>query len=226
MSFEVKFYNGGDRIRDYLPFTLAEGHDNACIGKWVLDAPAKSFFNVPIMLPAGSGEVAVRFIDDILRKYPDRGVIRIEPTRQGEIPANQPIAKTDDEAVEKGNELWNQYLDGVIRRWYSHCEDVRAAGGAPQEASGFVKRALKIRNMADPGAASREAALQAAKNTNKQGTAPEVSQLMQLVLEMQQQLNDLKRASKLKEEAEAENAKLDQLEAVLENTEATKKSKK
>src|ERR1700720_909201 len=159
MEVTMKMYNGGDRFQGTVPFSLTEGHDNACLGRWMFDAPAKGFFDVPIvMLLANGSEMSVKFPEDILRTYPKKGVILINPAYKGDIPEHIPVAKTEEEAIEKGEALWQDYLKSVCLSWYAQCDQIRAAGGQAQTATGFTKRALKLCNMSDPGAAMFDAA--------------------------------------------------------------------
>ena len=215
MEVTMKMYNGGDRFQGSVPFSLVEGHDNACIARWSFDAPAKGFFDVPIVLPLANGsEVSVKFPEDIIRSYPKQGVILINPGYKGDIPAHIPIAKTEEEAIEKGDELWQEYLHSIVLQWYSHCDQVRQAGGSPGSASGFTKRALKVLQMSDPGAAMMEAALNAAK-TNNGAVSPDVAALVKTVQDLQAQVAQLTNTKKLRDEAEKETDKLQELDAAL-----------
>lgn len=203
MSYQIKFYNAGDRIVSMMPFSI-DGADNAYLAKWRLDAPAKSFFLVPTTLAVkNGGEIAVTFAKDIVRKYSEHGVVQIDPNYPGNIPAGVGIAKTETEAQEKGEELWSIYLDRVIRRWYAQVADTRAGNGMQREASGFVLRALKLRGMRDPAAAEREAAMAAAQTGNHSNS--EVSKLTEMVLTLTQRLNDMTQSAKVKAEVETAN---------------------
>lgn len=218
MEVTMKMYNGGDRFQGYVSLSIP-GHDNAVTIRWNFDAPAQSFFEVPIVLAVAQGQVSTRFPEDILRQYPKRGVIWINPSYKGEIPAHVPIAKTEPEAEEKGKALWDEYLDDVCKKWYAQCEAVRAAGGAPIQATGFTKRALKLRNLPDPGAASLNAAVAAASQS------PDVAALSKTVQELKAQLEEFRSTKKLREEADKESEQLDDLEMALEGAEPKKPKK-
>jgi hypothetical protein len=101
--------------------------------------------------------IAVQFQRDIPRKWGERGVIKIDPAydpeqEDAEAPLQKyPFARTRQEAIARGRELWNLYLRSVVESHLADCEAARAAGGAPRSARGFTKRALKLLSIQDPG---------------------------------------------------------------------------
>jgi len=116
-------------------------------------------------------------------------------------------------------------LDQICSNHFNECEQLRAQGAAPRAASGFTKRALKLRRLADPGDAVLNAQrIEAAKG---QGTSsPEVAALLEQVQALAAQVATLTNTKKLREEADKNSAKLEEVEVALEGTAAAPVSKK
>jgi hypothetical protein len=166
---KFKFYNAGDRIQQTLRFSNPNGHDIHCICHFHLDAPAGRVFTVPEMIDVQGAEVHVHFVDDIVRDFGSRGVILIDsafepPLRYNEEGqqtkeideeqwAKMPVARSEEEAKAKGQLIWREYIDVAVRAYLDQCEHIRAAGGMPIAASGWVKHALKLAGIVDPAEA-------------------------------------------------------------------------
>lgn len=155
----AEFYNAGDKIDEVLMYSIPTGSDIHALARYNIVAPKEDFFTVPTeMTIQNTGEtIAVQFQRDIPRKWGDRGVIKIDPAydpeqEDPEAPLSKyPFARTRQEAVARGRELWNLYLRAVVESHLNDCEAARAAGGAPRSARGFTKRALKLLGIQDPG---------------------------------------------------------------------------
>jgi len=156
---QAEFYNAGDKIDEVLLYSIPTGSDIHALARYNIVAPREEFFSVPTeMTIQNTGEtIAVQFQRDIPRKWGDRGVIKIDPAydpeqEDPEAPLSKyPFARTRQEAVSRGRELWSLYLRSVVESHLADCEAARAAGGAPRSARGFTKRALKLLGIQDPG---------------------------------------------------------------------------
>lgn len=159
----VRFYNAGDRVSEPLNFSIPDRGDIHAVARWSLEAPEDSFFNVPqVLLLADGAKINVDFPNTVARKFGERGIIMIapdlaplDPDDEAEektlpFPEAQPFARSDEEASEKGKEFWRSFLERIARAHINQCQQARAAGGWPVEASGFTKRALKIMGWQDP----------------------------------------------------------------------------
>ncbi len=147
----MKLYNAGDRINEVLNFTLPDGHDIHVLGKWHMDAPEQSFFEVPEEMQVGMASVRVEFARDIVAKFGDRGVVLVDKNRDPQtIPPAEPIASSEQQAKEKGEAAWKAYLRKVAQAYLDEAAAIRAAGGAARAPQGFTKRALKLLNIMDP----------------------------------------------------------------------------
>jgi hypothetical protein len=158
----VEFYNPGDRMSEPIPYSV-DGAYIHTIARFVLDADERSYFNVPteIKFLATNERISVDFPTTVCQKFKDRGIIMVDedwtPSGDEEEDDKIPIARTREEAKEKGDRIWSQYLWTIIRRWQNLCNEIRAKGGIPEEAQGFTKRALKLLNMRDPAHATQDA---------------------------------------------------------------------
>lgn len=151
MRTYAKMYNAGDRINETLNFSLPDGHDIHVVGKWHMDAPERSFFDVPTEMQVGFATIRVEFVRDILLKFGDRGLILVDKNREpGTILETEPVASNEDEAKRKGEANWKGYLRKVAQIYLDEGAQIRAAGGMPRAPHGFTKRALKLLNIADP----------------------------------------------------------------------------
>lgn len=220
----MKMYNAGTRFQVSLYFNPTDGHDNAVNGRWSKDIPAESFFDVPVVLELANGsEISVRFPQDIIRLHPTRGVILIDPNYKGEAAPHVPISKTDDEAIEKGNELWGQYLEQICFNHFNECANLKAQGAAPRAAIGFTKYALKKRGMADPGDAVSNA--ERIIESKSGGSSSDFSNLSKQLEEMKAQVAALTNSKKLREEAEAKANELEQVEQAIDGASTSQKKK-
>lgn len=175
---KFRLYNAGDRIQQSLLFSNPNGHDIHCICRYSLDAPAGKVFAVPEMIDVGGAIVHVHFVDDLLRDFGSRGMILIDanyepprkmeevfdadnnaigqrPTKELDTEADATIciARNEEEAKVKGQALWREFIDKNVRAYLDQCEHIRASGGVPIAASGWIKRALNLAGIVDPAEA-------------------------------------------------------------------------
>lgn len=175
---KFKLFNAGDRLTETLLFSNPDGHDIHVICRYSFDAPANGFVLVPEMVQVGNAQVHVQFVDDILKSFADRGVVLIDPTHEPPLVHEEiydektgetvrratkqidteaddaiPLARSDDEARAKGRRKWVHFCDTKVREHLEQCQQIRASGGVPLAASGFVKRALKLQGIIDPAEA-------------------------------------------------------------------------
>ena len=154
----VRMYNAGDRIFEVWKYsidpTAAMSPDIHCTAQWNMDAPAQGFFEVPIEMPnaLGTAMVPVNFRVDIPRKFGDRGVILVDLQRSAEeINETEAVAATEEQAILKGRERWQGYLETVCRQHIEQCQQFKAAGNPARTAFGFTKRAFGLLGWKDPG---------------------------------------------------------------------------
>lgn len=182
------FYNGGDRISESLAYSLPDGHDIHCTARWAMEAPEKEFFQVPKILVISGARVSVPFVETILRtdRYGGRGVVLIdanwEPDGDAEAAEKMPVAKTREAAIAKAGRHWDGYVTKVAQQWIDECNECRSRGGVPRAASGFVLRALKLRNIVDPASAVLVQATESKSNKS------EIEELRELVKQQGEQI--------------------------------------
>jgi hypothetical protein len=205
----IKFFNAGDRIAEPLPYSLPqdEGSDIHAIATYRMDAPEDDFFNVPtqIKFRHSSAVVLVDFSNTILRKFGQRGVIMIDAEfEETESNADQPIASSEDAAIEKGKEKWRKYLEDICLRHIDQCQRARAGGGWPLAATGFTKRALKLMNYDDPA----DAMLREMKHTPSAAAAPsaDVKVLQDQIAMLTRTVEQMQKSNKATEDAKKANA--------------------
>lgn len=211
----VRFFNAGDRLNEPLTYSLQGLGDIHAIARFVIDAPSGDYFNVPteLKLVHDGTRIPVDFPATIVRKFGDRGIVMVDdefvedPEGQTEDVA---IAANDKAAKDKGEALWNKYLDRICKRHIDNCQQARAAGGWPRAAEGFTKRALQIRGWQDPA----EQMLQQMK-TQGSPTAPDanvavlqaqVATLLETNKKQADQMQELIDAAKLKKADKVEAA--------------------
>lgn len=154
----VRFYNPGDRFSEPINYSLPGMGDIHCVARWLVEAEEKSFFQVPteLRLLQDGTRVNVDFPTTVMQRFKDRGVVMVddewEPGDDEDRAERMPIARSEDEAKEKGERRWLKYLQDIVKNHINACDRARAAGGFPLEAQGFTKRALKLLNMKDPAA--------------------------------------------------------------------------
>lgn len=152
-----RLYNGGDRISEMLTYSLPDGHDIHCVARWSLEAPEKEFFTVPKYLVIGQAQIAMAFLETILRpdRFGGRGVVLLDANFEAPADPEEaealPVAKTEKDAIAKAGRHWEGYYRRVAQQWIDECNQARANGGVPRSASGFVVRALKLAGIMDPG---------------------------------------------------------------------------
>ena len=151
-----KLYNGGDRLAEKMLYTIKpegpkDGHGwNA---HYEINAPAHSFFTLPDEIPApqyGVPRIPVYFHLDLATKHGHRGIVLIDEQMATDADDDNPFARNEEEAKEKGERLWQQHLQNTVQRHLDYCADSRAAGGAPKAASAFTRHAFKLLNLVDP----------------------------------------------------------------------------
>lgn len=154
-----RLYNAGDRISECMHYSLPDGHDVHCVARYMVEAPEKEFFELPTTIMIGDARVDVRFLETLLRpdRFGDRGLIVVDanwkPPADPDEAELLPVARTDQEAIAKGTRHWETYVKKVAQQWIDQCQEVRAAGGVPTAAKGFVVRALKMCGVVDPAQA-------------------------------------------------------------------------
>lgn len=158
-----RLYNAGDRISEALNYSLPDGHDLHCVGRYTLDAPEKEFFTIPEAFPVKNGQgedvlIYPRFTELILRadRFGQRGVVLIDPDYkepEGEPNDNEPIAASDAEAIKKANRILEKYEKNAIQLYIDQCNAIRTSGGVPLAAAGYTKRLLKKYGVVDPSEA-------------------------------------------------------------------------
>lgn len=214
---KFQLYNAGDRIQQSLLFSNPSGHDIHCICRYPLDAPAGKVFSVPEMIDLGGAIVHVHFVDDLLRDFGSRGMILIDanyvppakrdeetgaPTKEVDLEADAAIcvARNEEEAKIKGQALWREFIDKNVRAYLDQCEHIRASGGVPIAASGWIKRALNLAGIVDPAEAML---VESKRQTSAMDRLMQTVEANQRVMEAQQkQINDL-----LSEKNQEANAK-------------------
>jgi len=183
-----RLYNAGDRISEVMHYSLPDGHDIHCTARYLVEAPEKEFFDVPTTIQIGDASISVQFLETILRpdRYGERGVILVnkawESPRDADEAERMPVAATDGDAIAKGNRHWKAYIQKVAQQWIDQCQQVRAAGGVPTAASGFVVRALRLCGVIDPAQAVVITAQE-----NKSG----LSKLEEIIEKQQKQIDEL-----------------------------------
>lgn len=159
---KTRMFNAGERIVDTFIYTLEDGHDPHCVARWVMDAPANDFFDIPDTLSIRDMRISVHFVDTALMRFADRGIIAIDANydqpADPEEDKRQPIANTDAAAAVKGKERWKDYYMAAARAHIEQCQNCRAANMPPVPASGFTKRALVLAGLIDPADAFIQAA--------------------------------------------------------------------
>lgn len=153
---DYRLYNAGDKISEIMHYSLADGHDVHVTARYSVEAPAKEFFTVPQVLFVREMQIRVDFLETLLRadRYGERGVILVNANwKSGKDPDAdevEPVAQNEKEAVLKGARHWKKYLLKVAQQFIDQCNAIRAAGGVPVAAQGFIVRALKECGMTDP----------------------------------------------------------------------------
>jgi hypothetical protein len=166
-GFGYEFYNAGDRIEEMWSFDISQssagfnpgihGTDTHSLGKYVFQAPAKSWFFVPAEIASGNETVRVNFKDDAFRKFGERGVVLLDPRHDPESEdSDKPLsayakAPTRELAIERAEKLWDEYLLSIIARHVADCDAALAMGGRPRQATGFARRAFRLKGVTDPG---------------------------------------------------------------------------
>jgi hypothetical protein len=154
-----RLYNAGDRISECMHYSLPDGHDVHCVARYMVEAPEKDFFEIPTTILINDARIDVRFLETILRpdRFGGRGVIVVDANWKAPEDSAEaellPVAASDKDAIAKGDRHWKSYVQKVAQQWIDQCQQVRATGGVPLAASGFVVRALKMCGIVDPAQA-------------------------------------------------------------------------
>lgn len=151
----VKFYNPGSKIFEKLAFDHPTNDIKQMnlISYFQIDAAEKSFFEVPteVTVNAESGEqaVAVRFADRIQKDYRDLGVVRINPKAK-DINEDDNVALNEKDAKDKGERLWKECMQQLVRDHVKAVNETKHAGLTPSRAKGTVAHAFKTLGIEDP----------------------------------------------------------------------------
>lgn len=177
----ARFWNPGFAWKDTLKFDNPVNEPNSSnISYYVVDAPAKSFFEVKdtvtVDLGAGEFEQPLRFRELIRSQYAERGVVLVTMGRECNEEEN--IAGSDADAKSKGNRIWREYMKEKANEWFRIVHEVKANGAIPRAATGLFKRVLEELGMEDP--ADSAGMLTAAKEGQQSN------------LDMQKQIEELK----------------------------------
>jgi hypothetical protein len=152
----ARFYNPGQRIQEKLPYNNLNDPKEVCnISYHLINAPEKDFFEVPesvtlLTVDGSEAEIRADFPKEVKRLFADRGVVLVNPKFKGDVLESDNVAKTDDEAKEKGDEMYRSYLRKVVNDWFDIVERAKQAGGRPRPAQGLHKFALKALRLKDP----------------------------------------------------------------------------
>lgn len=209
-----KLYNGGDRLAEKLLYSVksegpTDGHGwNA---HYTIDAPAHSFFTLPDEISApqkGVARVPVYFHLDLATKHGHRGIILIDEQMATDVDDDNPFARNEEEAKEKGERLWYQHLQNTVQRHLDYCADARAAGGAPKAASAFTRHAFKLLALIDPATTIFEQTRVRSVKTEEEPAAP-----AKLGKKSDKEKKDQEEIQKLRGQLLAANNKARRLEA-------------
>lgn len=151
----VKFYNPGSKIFELMKFDHPTNDIKQMnlVSYFQVDANEKSFFEVPteVTVQAESGEqtVAVKFADRIQKEYRDLAVVRINH-KATDIHEDENVAVNDKDAKEKGERLWKECMQNLIREHVKAVTETRNNGLTPSRARGTVAHAFKTLGIEDP----------------------------------------------------------------------------
>jgi len=219
-----KLYNGGDRLAEKMLYTIKPEGPNDGHGwnaHYEINAPAHSFFTLPDEIPApqqGVPRVPVYFHIDLATKHGHRGIILIDEQMATDVDDDNPFARNEAEAREKGERLWHQHLVNTVQRHLDYCADARAAGGAPKAASAFTRHAFKLLGLVDPATTIFEqSVVRSATKPAEQASPAKVDKTEEKDKEIQKLRGQLlaanNKARKLEAEKEAQ-AKIQRDEAI------------
>lgn len=150
------FYNPGPAIKERLPYTNTLKSDKYVntISYFLMDAPAKDFFEVPeivtIETDDGEAQIPVGFVKVLRRAQNERGMVLVDPKYKGIISEEDNVALTKEEAKRKGDIFWDRYLRKKADEWFRIVEEAKVSGRLPQKATGFFKFVLDELHIADP----------------------------------------------------------------------------
>jgi hypothetical protein len=154
----ARFYNPGERIKQTLSFTnTTKSKAVSNISYHILEAPARAFFEIPAHADVMDGEgneveIPTSFPKDVKRLFAKQGVILIDPKPRNPIIEEDNIALNDDDAVQKGDAMYQNYLRHLVDEHFQNVHRAESAGTRPQPAQfqhKFALRALKIKDPAD-----------------------------------------------------------------------------
>lgn len=151
----IKFYNPGSKIFEKLAFDHPTNDIKQMnlISYFQIDAGEKSFFEVPtevnVNTESGEQAVSVRFAYRIQKDYKDLGVVRINPKAK-DINEDDNVALDEKGAKEKGDRLWRECMQNLVREHVKACAETRNNGLTPSRAKGTVAHAFKILGIEDP----------------------------------------------------------------------------
>jgi len=152
----IKFYNPGPKINEPMRFDHPTNDikEMNLVSFWHIDAPEKSFFDVPTEVSVSTAEgehtVPVKFADRVQELYRPFGVVRVNPRPKHPIDEEDNVALTEKEAKEKGERLWRDCMIGLVRAHTQQCAEIRSHGNIPMRARGTTAHAFKTLGIEDP----------------------------------------------------------------------------
>lgn len=190
----MKLYNGGQKFDEHVRFHRG-GPQGGTYGYVQVKADEQAFFEVPSELLIDGERIPVEFAKDLAEKYGDRGVVLIDKNLDAKAIEREdkemeesdrlpkPIAASDEAAKEKGDKIFQKYVEKIANDHLLRCERLRSQAMAPQAATGFTKYCLRRLGIADPAATSIEAAN--TKNVKVDEMQSQIDSLMKLVAQLQ-----------------------------------------
>src|SRR6202012_4724583 len=108
---------------------------------FMVNAPEKDYFDVPdsVTLTDVDGsevDIPAGFPREVKRLFADRGVVLVSPQFKGQILESDNLATNDDEAKEKGDDMYRTHLRKVVTDWFDIVDRAKQAGGRPRPAQG------------------------------------------------------------------------------------------
>lgn len=155
---QYRIYNAGLQIETSLSFSLTQEKGDHTIGHHIVKLPNRGWIteDTELDLPNGS-TLRVEFPWDIVRRYGERGVVIVLGKKDkermfgaGEVPEHVPYAETEEQAIEKAEELWTGFTRKLAQEHIDNSLQARANGGTLRKATGIVAFALKMHNIVDP----------------------------------------------------------------------------
>ena len=151
----IKFYNGGDRVNERFSYTRPDEDHRVsnCVSYWVMDAPSKGFFEVPLLLQNDNGgTVFVNLQQELTDRYGERGFVKIDRDLEDEDCAKEVwLANSEKMAKQKGDAQWKVYCRKVIDAYEEENERRKIVPLPPLKPSNFVRHAYQELGLLAPG---------------------------------------------------------------------------